>query len=122
MPRERGMMETEKRRHQRLLKKLIVVFKYKSLDHFVKAVTENVSLGGLCLQVEKDIGLREEQMINLQFQLEGTREIVEIEGQVKWISRNADTQEVQIGVEFLKLDDPKMSQLKAKLQQLLESS
>jgi c-di-GMP-binding flagellar brake protein YcgR len=122
MPRERGMMETEKRRHQRLLKKLIVVFKYKSLDHFVKAVTENVSLGGLCLQVEKDIGLREEQMINLQFQLEGTREIVEIEGQVKWISRNADTQEVQIGVEFLKLDDPKMSQLKDKLQQLLESS
>jgi c-di-GMP-binding flagellar brake protein YcgR len=85
-------------------------------------VTENVSLGGLCLQVEKDIGLLEEQMINLQFQLEGTREIVEIEGQVKWISKNVETQEVQIGVEFLKLDDPKMSQLKDKLQQLLESS
>ena len=115
-------MGTEKRRHQRLLKKLIVVFKYKSLDHFVKAVTENISLGGLCLQVEKDIGLHEEQMINLQFQLEGTREIVEIEGQVKWILKNEDAQEIQIGVEFLKLDDPKKGQLKDKLQQLLESS
>lgn len=115
-------MGTEKRRHQRLIKRLIVVFKYKSLDHFVKAVTENISLGGLCLQVEKDIGLREEQMINLQFQLEGTYEIVEIEGRVKWILKNDDAQEIQIGVEFLSLNNPEMGQLKDKLQQLLESS
>jgi len=115
-------MGTEKRRHQRLIKRLIVVFKYKSLDHFVKAVTENISLGGLCLQVEKDIGLREEQMINLQFQLEGTHEIVEIEGRVKWILKNDDAQEIQIGVEFLSLNNPEMGQLKDKLQQLLESS
>lgn len=113
-------MPTEKRRHPRITKNLIVVFRYKSLDHFVKAVTENISLGGLCLQVEKDIGLKQDQMINLQFQLEGTNEIVEIEGQVKWLLQGEEEQDVQIGVEFLKLENPEMQQIKEKLMQLLE--
>lgn len=115
-------MGTEKRHHQRLQKRLIVVFKYKSLDHFVKAITENISLGGLCLQVEKDIGLNQEQLINLQFQLEGSNEIVEIEGQVKWILQNDDGDDIRIGVAFLNLEKPEMSQIKDKLKQLLETS
>jgi c-di-GMP-binding flagellar brake protein YcgR len=115
-------MATEKRRHPRIVKNLVVVFRYKSLDHFVKAVTENISLGGLCLQVEKDIGLNQDQMIHLQFQLEGTNEIVEIEGQVKWLLPNKETTDIQIGVEFLKLENPEMHQIKDKLKQLLEKS
>ena len=115
-------MSTEKRRHPRYVKNVVVVFRYKSLDHFVKAVTENISLGGLCLQVERDIGLSQDQMINLQFQLEATNEIVEIEGQVKWITQNDETEDVQIGVEFIKLENPEMHQIKEKLKQLLEKS
>ena len=114
-------MATEKRRHPRYAKKLVVVFRYKSLDHFVKAVSENISLGGLCLQVEKNVGLSQDQFINLQFQLEGSNEIVVIEGQIKWLLQDENADEVQIGVEFKNLDDPEMSQIKEKLKQLLRS-
>ncbi|MBN2134473.1 MAG: PilZ domain-containing protein [Acidobacteria bacterium] len=113
-------MMDDRRKYQRFDKEIRVIMKYESLDHFVKAVTENVSLGGMCLSLRYDPNIRIGRILNLQFELEGFPDIVEIKALVKWTSDPDNDGIFQVGIEFTQLDNPEMRTLKERLQGLLD--
>ena len=109
----------EKRRFKRFQRELSVIFRYSDLNHFVQALTKNISLGGMCLSLNEDTNIVEGKILTLQFELVGHSQIVELKALVKWVSPPSKKGKVDVGVEFTQIDNPEMSSLKDKLQDLL---
>ena len=83
------------------------------------AVAQNISLGGMCLKLDINQNLSLGKIMNLQFELQGHSEIVELKALIKWLSDPGVDGKVEIGIEFTQLDNPEMSSLKDKLHKLL---
>ena len=112
-------MIEDRRRHKRIDKEVVVIMKYDQLDHFVQVITKNVSTGGMCLNLAYDPEIKLGKVLNLQFEVSGHNEVVELKALVKWISSTDEKRNFQVGVEFTQIDNPEMSSLKEKLKQLL---
>jgi len=112
-------MENERRKNKRFKKEFVVIFKDSDEDYFVKAVTKNISLGGMLLKIDSNIDLEVGQILKLQFLLEEYNEIIELTAIVKWIAEPDDSDIIQIGIEFSELDNPDMKDTKEKLKELL---
>ncbi|MBW2645965.1 MAG: TIGR02266 family protein [Deltaproteobacteria bacterium] len=77
---------SEKRQFERTAKKLEICF--GSYDEFVEAYTENVGMGGLFVMTEKPSKIGEK--VYLQFNLPGTENVVQCEGEVRWLKKQGE--------------------------------
>ncbi len=113
---------SENRKYHRYTKELSVIFRYNDINHFVQAVSKNVSLGGMCLTLDMEPSITVGKILTLQFELTGHSEIVELKAIVKWLAKPDKKNQVEVGVEFTQLENPEMSSLKEKLQNLIAQS
>lgn len=110
----------EKRNFQRFNKSFLVIFKNRSIDHFITGYSENISLGGICLLVENDSNLEIGQVIRLQFQMEKDNEVFEIDGDIKWIETTEKEGYVKLGIEFTIEHNPHLEEIRQKITNYLK--
>ena len=90
---------TERRRHERVPLKIPV--DYTSVDAFFTEFSSNINEGGMFVEMENgpDLGTQ----VQLQFDLPGHEEPVQVEGRVAWVSDGKDGSAAGVGIEFQNL-------------------
>ncbi len=89
----------ERRRHERIALKIPV--DYTSVDAFFTEFSSNVNEGGMFVEMENapDLGTQ----VQLQFDLPGHNESIQVEGRIAWTSDGKDGSPPGVGIEFQNL-------------------
>ena len=89
----------ERRRHERVALKIPV--DYTSVDAFFTEFSSNVNEGGMFVEMEDapDLGTQ----VQLEFDLPGHNEPIQVEGRVAWTSDGKDGSPPGVGIEFQNL-------------------
>ncbi len=89
----------ERRRHERVALKIPV--DYTSVDAFFTEFSSNVNEGGMFVEMENapELGTQ----VQLQFDLPGHNESIQVEGRIAWMSDGKDGSPPGVGIEFQNL-------------------
>ncbi len=89
----------ERRRHSRVALEMRV--DYTSVDAFFTEFSSNVNEGGMFVEMENapDLGTQ----VQLQFDLPGHNESIQVEGRIAWTSDGKDDSPPGVGIEFQNL-------------------
>lgn len=108
-----GEIFIERRRHKRIDKKFKVNYKLISLPNEVQnikaeaykreAESANISVGGI--QLISNYELQMEQIIRVEFVLEGKAEPVITFAEVRWCAKDINSNKYRTGIEFLVLKE-----------------
>lgn len=90
----------ERRRHHRVPLKIPV--DYSSVDAFFTEFSANINEGGMFIELENPPEIDTE--VQLQFDLPGHADVVQVSGRVVWISDGKDGSAAGVGIEFQNLD------------------
>jgi uncharacterized protein (TIGR02266 family) len=88
-----------RRRHERVSLKIPV--DYTSVDAFFTEFSSNINEGGMFVEMENAPELG--RQVQLQFDLPGYEESVQVEGRVAWMSDGKDGSPPGVGIEFQNL-------------------
>lgn len=95
----------EHRMYQRIDGKYSVQIHNKSIEHFANAYADDISSGGMRLNVNQ--ALKPGEVLQLSFQLQNQRELLRVQGLVRWCEPRPHG--FAVGLEFQQLD-PKAKQ------------
>jgi len=103
----------ERRKFKRTDKKISVSYKVVSIPNEIddikkqasRKVTEsaNISIGGI--QLLDEMELVPDQILRLEFTVEGRKEPVITFAEVRWVAKDSNIKRFRIGIEFLVLKD-----------------
>jgi len=89
----------ERRQHERVGLKIPV--DYSSVDAFFTEFSANINEGGMFVEMEDPPEL--DTQVQLQFQLPGQREPIQVEGRIAWTSDGKDDSPPGVGIQFQNL-------------------
>ncbi len=101
MSSSRSPQGADRRRHERVPLKIPV--DYTSVDAFFTEFSSNVNEGGMFVEMEDAPELGSQ--VQLQFDLPGYEESIQVEGRVAWTSDGKDGSAPGVGIEFQNLPD-----------------